>query len=189
MFPGMSCTVQDLTQPKTTRLGKESLTLSKKVTIKGPRGELSLIGPDFLKVEVEDSVIRVSVQDEDIKTQKTFWGTFRKLISNNTVGCFEGHKSMLKLVGTGYRAFLEEKDGKPWVVLKVGASINQGLPVPEGVVATVPVPNRVFLEGNDLQVVKQYAAKLRAFRKPEPYKGKGIYVDDETIKIKDKKVK
>lgn len=99
----------------------------------------------------------------------------------------EGHLATLKFVGTGYRAQLEQ-DGK-FVSIKVGASEMQGLPVPEGIKVSSPVPTSLIIEGCNKQQVLLYAANLRNFHPPEPYKGKGIYVNNETIKLKDKKIK
>jgi large subunit ribosomal protein L6 len=109
----------------------------------------------------------------------------------------EGHTAILRLVGVGYRATIEntattaspEFEGQQFVSLKVGYSHPIELPVPRGVKATVPQPTRILLEGIDKQVVLQFAAHIREWRVPEPYKGKGIFVNGETIKLKAKKIK
>lgn len=103
----------------------------------------------------------------------------------------------MRLVGVGYRATVEnsavtksqEYPGQQFVSLKVGYSHPIELGVPQGVKASVPQPTRILLEGCEKEVVMQFAAEIRQWRKPEPYKGKGIFVNGETIKLKAKKIK
>lgn len=124
-------------------------------------------------------------------------GTTRAYLQNHIIGVSEGHTAILRLVGVGYRATVEnaattvspEFDGQQFVILKVGYSHPIELPVPKGVKATVPQPTRILLEGVEKEFVLQFAAKIRMWRKPEPYKGKGIFVNGETIKLKAKKIK
>ena len=100
-------------------------------------------------------------------------------------------------MGVGYRATIEntvvtkkpEYEGQKFVSLKVGYSHPIELGVPLGVKASCPQPTRILLEGIEKEVVKQFAAEIREWRKPEPYKGKGIFVNDETIRLKSKKIK
>ena len=109
----------------------------------------------------------------------------------------EGHTAILRLVGVGYRATIEttattvqpEYPGQQFVSLKVGYSHPIELGVPQAVKASTPQPTRILLEGMEKEVVNQFAAKIRMWRKPEPYKGKGIFVNGETIKLKAKKIK
>ena len=124
-------------------------------------------------------------------------GTVRAYLANHILGVSEGHTCILRLVGVGYRATVESSattvkpvyDGQRFVSLKVGYSHPIELGVPEGVKASTPQPTRILLEGVEKEVIKQFAAKIRMWRKPEPYKGKGIFVDDETIRLKSKKIK
>ena len=124
-------------------------------------------------------------------------GTTRAYLQNHVLGVSEGHVCILRLVGVGYRATIEksavtvspEFEGQQFVNLKVGYSHPIELPVPYGVKASTPQPTRILLEGIEKEVVKQFAASIRRWRVPEPYKGKGIFVDDETIKLKAKKIK
>lgn len=124
-------------------------------------------------------------------------GTTRALFQNCITGVSEGHVCILRLVGVGYRATIEktattvsaEFPGQEFVSLKVGYSHPIELPIPAGVKASTPQPTRILLEGSEKQVVTQFAAEIRDWRKPEPYKGKGIFVNDETIKLKAKKIK
>lgn len=124
-------------------------------------------------------------------------GTVRAYLQNHILGVSEGHTAILRLVGVGYRATVEntattvapEFEGQQFVVLKVGYSHPIELPVPKGVKVTIPQPTRILLEGPDKHVVLQFAAHIRRWRVPEPYKGKGIFVNGETIKLKAKKIK
>ena len=124
-------------------------------------------------------------------------GTTRAYLQNHILGVSEGHTAILRLVGVGYRATVEsnavtkqpEYPGQKFVSLKVGYSHPIELGIPEGVTASTPQPTRILVEGVEKEVVMQFAAEIRAWRKPEPYKGKGIFVNDETIKLKAKKIK
>ena len=124
-------------------------------------------------------------------------GTTRAYLQNHVLGVSEGHTAILRLVGVGYRASVEstattaapEYVQQQFVSLRVGYSHPIELGVPRGVKASTPQPTRILLEGTDKEVVKQFAAKIRMWRKPEPYKGKGIFVNDETITLKAKKIK
>lgn len=126
-----------------------------------------------------------------------FAGLTRAELHNSILGVSEGHAAILRLVGVGYRASIENKaiekepeyPGQQFVSLKVGYSHPIELGVPKGVKASTPQPTRILLEGMEKVVVKQFAAEIRAWRVPEPYKGKGIFVNDETIKLKAKKIK
>jgi large subunit ribosomal protein L6 len=130
-------------------------------------------------------------------TTETYAGTVRAYVKNHIVGVSEGHTAILRLVGVGYRASIEaaavtklpEFEGQQFVNLKVGYSHPIELPIPRGVRASTPQPTRILLEGMEREVVMQFAAIIRKWRVPEPYKGKGIFVNDETIKLKAKKIK
>jgi len=125
------------------------------------------------------------------------WGTTRAYVRNHIIGVSEGHTAILRLVGVGYRASIEPTattkeptyKGQQFVNLKVGYSHPIELGIPEGVKASCPQPTRILLEGIDKEVVKQFAAHIRQWRVPEPYKGKGIFVNDEMIQLKAKKIK
>ena len=126
----------------------------------------------------------------------------RAHLQNTISGVSEGHVCILRLVGVGYRATIEslasattlksktpQYDGQQFVNLKLGYAHPIELPIPRGVKASVPQPTRILLEGCEKQVVTQFAAEIRQWRVPEPYKGKGIFVNDETIRLKAKKIK
>ena len=124
-------------------------------------------------------------------------GTTRAYLNNHILGVSEGHTAILRLVGVGYRATVEpsavsvqpEYPGQKFVSLKVGYSHPIELGLPLGMKASTPQPTRILLEGIEKEVVNQFAAKIRKWRVPEPYKGKGIFVNGETIKLKAKKIK
>ena len=173
--------------------------------------------PAYLRIkrEPENGPISLTVEDAKVRKQREMWGelqqprvspeahlntvpgTIRRYLNNHVVGVSEGHVIILRLVGVGYRATVEpiattkdpEYEGQQFVNLKVGYSHPIELGVPKGVKASTPQPTRILLEGADRQVLGQFAAKIRQWRVPEPYKGKGIFVNDETIKLKNKKIK
>nr|OQO22027.1 hypothetical protein B0A51_08437 [Rachicladosporium sp. CCFEE 5018] len=169
------------------------------VEITGPQGKLSLSIPSYMSIEVDEEkrTRTLRIQDADERKQREMWGTVRAYLANHILGVSEGHTAILRLVGVGYRATVENKaitkspayDGQKFVSLKVGYSHPIELGIPVGVKASTPQPTRILLEGAEREVVMQFAAEIRAWRKPEPYKGKGIFVNGETIKLKAKKIK
>ncbi|KAK5782024.1 mitochondrial 54S ribosomal protein uL6m MRPL6 PWA37_002364 [Arxiozyma heterogenica] len=187
--PETQVKVEPLNPPKLIQNGIKRFVLNQLVIVKGPKGQVEMEIPSFSNIDIDEEHrrIKVSVVNPEQKLQKSMWGTIRSLLNNHVVGVNEGHLAILKFVGTGYRAQLE-KDGK-YVGVKVGASIPQGLDIPEGITASLPAPTTLILEGCNKQQVMQIAAKIRDFHPPEPYKGKGIYVNNETIKLKNKKIK
>jgi len=145
----------------------------------------------------ESRKITLGVGDPKVAHQRAMWGTMRAHMQNYIAGVSEGHVCILRLVGVGYRATIEnsaitkklEYPGQQFVSLKLGYAHPIEMPVPMGVKASVPQPTRILLEGCDKQIVSHFAAEIREWRKPEPYKGKGIFVNDETIRLKAKKIK
>ncbi|MCJ1369602.1 hypothetical protein MMC20_000814 [Loxospora ochrophaea] len=137
------------------------------------------------------------ILNEQERKQREMWGTKRAYLQNHILGVSEGHTAILRLVGVGYRATIEksaitvqpEYPGQEFVSLKLGYSHPIELGIPRGVTATTPQPTRILLEGAEKEVVMQFAADIKKWRKPEPYKGKGIFVNNETIKLKAKKIK
>ena len=126
-----------------------------------------------------------------------FLGTTRSHLQSSVLGVSEGHICILSLVGVGYRASVEptattvesEYPGQQFVSLKVGFSHPVELGVPQGVKASTPQPTRILLEGINKAVVTKFAAEIREWRRPEPYKGKGIFLNGETIRLKAKKIR
>ncbi|KAL1986582.1 hypothetical protein VTN96DRAFT_6160 [Rasamsonia emersonii] len=187
----------DLPQPKSRGRAKEIPKMA--VEVNGPLGQLTLKVPPFVTIKHDETLRKatLSVEDPTIAHQRAMWGTTRAHLQNYILGVSEGHICILSLVGVGYRASIEstattvspEYPGQQFVNLKVGYSHPIELGVPKGVKASTPQPTRILLEGIDKEVVTQFAAEIREWRKPEPYKGKGIFVNDETIKLKSKKIK
>jgi large subunit ribosomal protein L6 len=169
------------------------------VHVKGPLGELSMEIPPYVNIDQDPSLPgpTLTVQDSRDAKQRAMWGTTRAYLQNHILGVSEGHSAILSLNGVGYRASVEttattvqpEYPGQQYVNLKVGYSHPVELGIPKGVKASTPQPTRLLLEGPEKEVVMQFAAKIRMWRKPEPYKGKGIFVNGETIKLKNKKIK
>ncbi|PSN73706.1 mitochondrial 54S ribosomal protein YmL16 [Corynespora cassiicola Philippines] len=169
------------------------------VHVKGPLGELSMEIPPYVTIDQDPSLPgpTLTVENSRDAKQRAMWGTTRAYLQNHILGVSEGHSAILRFVGVGYRASVEdsattveaEYPGQKYVNLKVGYSHPVELGIPKGVTASTPQPTRLLLEGPEKEVVMQFAAKIKAWRKPEPYKGKGIFVNGETIKLKNKKIK
>lgn len=152
------------------------------VTVKGPKGELTEQISKLLKIEVKDGVVTVS-RDSDAKAHREQHGLARTLIQNMVTGVTEGYEKKLELVGVGYKA---EKKGKK-LVLSLGFSHPVELEDPEGITTEAPSATEILVKGIDKAIVGNYAANIRAWRKPEPYKGKGIKYAGEHIRRKEGK--
>lgn len=190
LVPEVTCTTEQIPQEfcKTFTKGKHTISLNRQIVVKGPKGTLKMQVPSFVKVHTSDeNAVHVSVRNPQNKIQRSMWGTLRALVQNHVIGTTEGHLAIVKFVGTGYRVAIE--DNGACVALKIGYPFTPKLKVPAGLSVSSPNPARLLIEGMDKQQVKLFAARIREFRKPEPYKGKGIFVDDETIKLKQKKIK
>ncbi|KAG7821139.1 hypothetical protein KL942_000427 [Ogataea angusta] len=187
--PQVEFEFMNLLVPKFVPKGAKSMRLDRVVTVKGPKGKIDLALPEFVQVQSSGGRAAVTVKKPEDKLQKQLWGTMRALLNNGVVGVTEGHTSTLKLQGTGYRAMLEDVDGVKWVKMKIGKCDLQGLPIPDGITVTAPTQTLLILEGCDKQQLNLFAASLRNMHPPERYKGKGVYLNGETIKLKDKKVK
>ncbi|KAL2822839.1 ribosomal protein L6, alpha-beta domain-containing protein [Aspergillus cavernicola] len=185
--------------PQTTVRGNAKDLPKVSIEVSGPLGQLTLKVPSFVNVAHDEALRKatLSIEDSALAHQRAMWGTTRAHLQNYILGVSEGHICILSLVGVGYRASVEatattvepEYPGQKFVSLKVGYSHPIELGVPEGVKASTPQPTRILLEGNEKQVVTQFAAEIREWRRPEPYKGKGIFVNGETIKMKAKKIR
>ena len=171
-----------------SRIGKKPVPLPKgvdfsingnTVKVKGPKGELTQEVTPSMKVRVENDEIIVERPNDD-KNERALHGLTRALIANMVLGVTEGFKKTLEIVGVGYKA---EKKGKKLVVT-VGYSHPVEYPEPEGITLSAPAPTVIVVEGIDKQKVGQVAAELRQFRKPEPYKGKGIRYQGEQVRRK-----
>lgn len=152
------------------------------VNVQGPKGQLSTKIDGAMKIEIEDGVLRVLRPDDD-KENRALHGLSRSLIHNMVVGVTNGFTKNLEIVGVGYRA---QKSGQN-LVLNVGYSHPVEFAPPSGITFDVPSPNKIHVAGIDKQLVGQIAADIRGVRPPEPYKGKGIKYENETVRRKEGK--
>ena len=152
------------------------------VTVKGPKGELQEQISKLIKVEIKDGVLSVN-RDSDTKEARAAHGLSRTLINNMVTGVTEGFQKKLQLVGVGYKA---EKRGQV-LVMSLGYSHPIEMPDPEGIQTEVPSPTEIIVRGINKAAVGNYAATVRKWRQPEPYKGKGIRYADEVIRRKEGK--
>ena len=160
--------------------GVEFKVANDAVTVKGPKGTLSFAVPAGVEVGVEGSEVQLKAKDAGaIK----FAGTARAVLANMVKGVSEGYERKLELVGVGYRAALQGKD----LNLSLGFSHPILFKAPEGITISAPSQTEVLIVGADKQRVGETAAKIRAFRPPEPYKGKGVRYAGEKITIKEAK--
>ncbi|MCK8787890.1 50S ribosomal protein L6 [Roseomonas sp. NAR14] len=170
--------------PVTVPSGVQVALAGRTVTAKGKNGELKLDLTDDVDVTIEDGKVSVAPRRED-RRGRTMWGTTRSLIQSMVQGAGAGFVKNLEITGTGYRAAVQGKD----LVLNLGYSHEIRYPIPEGIRISCERPTAVKVEGADKQRVGQVAAEIRAFRGPEPYKGKGVRYDNETILRKEGKKK
>ncbi|MCC7289929.1 50S ribosomal protein L6 [bacterium] len=154
----------------------------KDVLIKGPKGELKITLPWKLDLDIKEGVVAVKRTEEDLKT-KASHGTFRMLIDNAIEGVKNGFNRNLELVGVGYRARMEGTA----LVMNLGLNHPVKFEAPEGITIEVPEETKIFIKGIDKQKVGEFAAKVREFKKPEPYKGKGIRYEGEYVRRKSSK--
>ena len=171
-----------------SRVAKKPLVLPKGVdctiteaslSVKGPKGSLQIAQNDEVKIRLENGALQFEPEgDSDAMA-----GTLRAIVGNMVHGVANGYERKLVLVGVGYRATMAGKD----LNLAVGYSHPVVFKAPAGVTLETPSQTEVLVKGADKQQVGETAAKIRAFRKPEPYKGKGIRYADETITLKEAK--
>lgn len=154
------------------------------VEVKGPKGALSHTLPVGISLQVEDGVVHVK-RDGDAKRMRSLHGLTRTLIANMVTGVTQGFEKGLEIVGIGYRANLQGRN----LQLSLGYSHPVVYPLPEGIEVVVEKQNKLTVTGIDKQKVGQVAAEIRSFRKPEPYKGKGIKYIGEQIRRKAGKAK
>ena len=155
-----------------------------KVRIEGPKGKLELVYHRIMNVLYDDKAKVISVsRPDDERLSRSLHGLTRSLISNMIVGVTKGYEKRLKIEGIGYQARLDKKA----LVLTVGYANAVEMPPPEGVTVELSDPTTIIIRGPDKQKVGQYAAEVRKVRKPEPYKGKGIRYENETVRRKEGK--
>ena len=154
------------------------------VTAKGPKGEQSLTLMDVVNVQQTDDGIVVEPTN-DSSEARAAWGTTRALIANMVTGVSAGYEKKLQIQGVGFRAAMQGKDLK----LSLGFSHEVVYVAPAGITLAAPTPTEITVSGADKQQVGQVAANIRAYRKPEPYKGKGVRYADEYVARKEGKKK
>lgn len=152
------------------------------VTVKGPKGQLTQAIDPSMKIEINDGILTVTRPTEN-KKHRSLHGLSRTLINNMIIGVTEGYEKKMEIVGVGYRA---AKQGKK-LVLNLGFSHPVEMEDPEGVETEVPTQLEIVVRGINKQLVGNYAAKIRAWREPEPYKGKGIRYAGEHVRRKEGK--
>ncbi len=154
------------------------------VTAKGKLGELKLALTDLVDAEVDGNQVRIKPRNNESKS-RMMWGTTRALIATLVKGVSTGYTRSLEITGTGYRASVQGKN----LEINLGFSHPVIYPVPDGIKITCERPTAIKVEGMDKRQVGQVASEIRAFRPPEPYKGKGARYADETIRRKEGKKK
>jgi len=164
--------------------GVTATTEGRTLTVKGPKGTLSLQMRDEIAYDISEDGISVQPANET-KQARAFWGMQRTLVQNLVTGVSEGFTKVLEITGVGYRATAQGKSLK----LQLGYSHDVNVEVPEGIEIKTPDNTTVEVSGIDRQKVGQVAAEIRRWRKPEPYKGKGIKYRGEYIFRKEGKKK
>ena len=160
--------------------GVEIKIVDGQISVKGPKGTLSIAKPANVEVNIENGqAVLSSANDESI----ALTGTIRAILSNMVTGVSEGFIRKLELVGVGYRAAVDGNN----LNLSLGFSHPVVFTAPAGVTITTPTQTEILISGADKQLIGEVAAKIRAYRKPEPYKGKGIRYAGEKINMKEAK--
>ncbi len=176
-----------------SRIGKKPVELpsgvsasvsGQTVEVKGPKGTRTFTATDDVTITVEDNAVSVTPRGKS-KRARQQWGMSRTQVANLVTGVTEGFKKELEIQGVGYRAQMQGNTLK----LSLGLSHEVNFEVPAGITVTAPKPTEIVVEGNDQQLVGQVAANIREWRKPEPYKGKGIRYKGEFIFRKEGKKK
>ncbi|POY70137.1 hypothetical protein BMF94_6858 [Rhodotorula taiwanensis] len=181
--------------------------------VRGPKGQLAVQLASFVRLQKQEQQpdqasaagrphYVVGIEDATVKHQRAVWGLTRALLANAVVGVSEGYTLPIRLVGVGYRAAVEDippsaavasadpaRQPKQRLNLKLGFAHPVLIDLPPDVTATTPAPNAIALSGIDKQRLGQVAAQIRAWRVPEPYNGKGIFVGDEQVRRKEVKKK
>jgi large subunit ribosomal protein L6 len=176
-----------------SRVGKKPVPIPSGVTanvegqtvkVKGPKGAMQLLVPDDVEVKMEKTGIKLDPRTET-KRARAMWGTSRALLANLVTGVTKGFERRLEITGVGYRAAVQGKN----LQIALGYSHDVVYAIPEGIAIATPKPTEVVVSGIDRQKVGQVAAEIRSFRKPEPYKGKGVKYANEYIFRKEGKKK
>jgi large subunit ribosomal protein L6 len=176
-----------------SRIGKQPVVIpagvkvrvdAGKVFVEGPKGKLEFAHHRLVKVEVDDKAKAVKVtRGDDDRFSRSLHGLTRSVVANMVEGVTKGYEKRLKIEGIGYQARMDKKD----VVLTVGYANAVTMTPPTGVTVELADPTTIIIKGADKQQVGQFAAEVRAVRKPEPYKGKGIRYENEQVRRKEGK--
>lgn len=172
-----------------SRVGKEPVPVPGGVEVSVAGGVVTVTGPKGTLRQDVDPAITVTVTDDEVtvtrpsdeREHRALHGLYRALIANMVLGVTNGYERRLEIVGVGYRATARGDDG---ITVQAGYSHTVDVDAPPGVTLAVPAPNRITVSGADKQQVGQVAANIRAIRRPEPYKGKGIRYEGEQIRRK-----
>jgi large subunit ribosomal protein L6 len=176
-----------------SRIGKKPVSVpggvtaavnGQEVKIKGPKGELKHVLADAIVAKLDQGGIAITMR-EDTKEARAMWGMSRTLVSNLIAGVTDGFSKRLEITGVGYRAAVQGAN----LQLQLGYSHDIAYPIPQGIQVACPKPTEIVITGIDKQKVGQVAAEIRAYRPPEPYKGKGIKYAGEFIARKEGKKK
>jgi large subunit ribosomal protein L6 len=176
-----------------SRIGKKPIPIPSGVTanvegqtvkLKGPKGALQLVIHDDVDVKMDKGAVTVNPRFET-KRSRSMWGTSRTLVQNLVTGVTKGFERKLEITGVGYRAAVQGKN----LQLALGYSHDVVYAIPEGIAITTPKPTEIMISGIDRQRVGQVASEIRAYRPPEPYKGKGVKYEGEYIFRKEGKKK
>ncbi len=188
----MAHNVKDKKEDVMSRIGKMPIDIPKgvdvkieegnKVTVKGPKGTMEQKFDSDMVIKVENNQAVVE-RPSDLKRHKAFHGLTRSLLNNMIVGVSEGFEKKLEINGVGYRAQLQGTT----LVLNLGYSHPIEMIPPNGITVEVPAQTQIVVKGYDKQAVGEFAAEIRAMRKPEPYLGKGVKYADEKIRRKEGK--
>jgi len=171
-----------------SRIGKQTIQIPSGVTVsqqdnlltvKGPKGTLTRVINPAVTITIGPTEVSVDVVNKEEKKERSLWGTFSAHVQNMVDGVTKGFKKQLEVNGVGYRVATQGKDLK----LELGFSHSVIFKIPEGLTAGVE-KNVITLEGANVELLGQTAASIRALRKPEPYKGKGVKYMEETIRRK-----
>ena len=174
-----------------SRIGKQPVTIPAGVTltvnngqvkVKGPKGTLEMTHHPRMAVKVDGNTLTVTRPDDN-RDNRALHGLTRALINNMVVGVTAGYEKKLKIEGVGYQAAMKGKA----VELTIGQADRPLLTPPDGVTVAVPDPTTIVVTGADKQKVGQFAAEIRAEKKPEPYKGKGVRYENEVVRRKEGK--
>src|SRR5258706_13109081 len=176
-----------------SRIGKKAVAIPSGVTanvegqtvkMKGPKGALQIVLPDDVLAKMESGGIKIDPRNET-KRARSMWGTSRTLVANLVTGVTKGFERKLEITGVGYRAAVQGKN----LQIALGYSHDVIYPIPAGIAIATPKPTEVVVTGTDRQKVGQVAAEIRGFRRPQPYKGKGVKYAGEYIFPKEGKKK